>query len=87
MIMTMDNDTVTITFNRPKLYNMGGGLDLADMPIAHFLSLISETVDKPDRLDTLAALREYGITVHDHWVHSSGSHMFGPTPSADSEIK
>ena len=79
------NDETTITFDRAKLYNHDK--TMAAKTIVELLGNISGTRDKADRLDTLAALAEYGVHVWDHYQASDGTWMHGPVPVAGKEIK
>ncbi len=84
--MPENQKLATITFDRSILYTTHNG-QLIDMPLVKLLGIISETIATPNRQHTLTALQEYGITVHEHYVHADGTNMFGPIPSAETEIK
>ncbi len=80
------HNLTTITFDRSKLYHSKTGQQICQKTLIILLGTISETIGRNDRQDTLTAFTEYGITVHDHYVHADGTNMFGPIPAADIEI-
>ena len=84
------HDLTTITFDRSVLYdNTKGAFEkepFADNSLRCLLGIISQTIGKADRHETLLALREYGIAVHDHYQSADGTNMFGPIPDADTEL-
>ena len=87
-----DYTVTTITFDRHKLYDPTKGAhdctntELATGSLRNLLGLITTIQRQPDHLETLQALQEYGVTVHDHYRSANGTDMFGPVPAADAEL-